>query len=97
MLGCSLPLFELQVSGEHVIVAKNISLFVNDHSPHLSTPLQLQQYRLKVAARSSGPNLTQRSETTQPEKICLQIKCQTYNIICDSVWDIYKMENLHSS
>lgn len=68
ILGCMLPLFELQVTGEHVIVVKNISSFVNGHSPHLSTPLQPQQYRLKVAARSSGPNLTQRSETTQPER-----------------------------
>ena len=62
---CKLPLFELQVTGEHVIVDKNISSFAEGHSPHLSTLLLPQHYRLKVAVLSSGPSLTQRSETTK--------------------------------
>lgn len=70
----------LQVSGEHAIVAKNTSSFVNGHSPHLSTPLQPPQYRQKVAAHSSGPNLTQRSETTQSERKCLQMSDLQYNL-----------------
>lgn len=79
-------LFEFQVSGEHAIVAKNISLFVNGHSPRLSTPLQPRRYHLKVAAHSNGKNLTQRSERIQRE-ICIK-KSQSYSKICNLIYNI---------
>ncbi len=57
-------LLDIQASGKLVIVAKSTSPFVNEEAQHLSTALQRPQFPQKVAAHSSGPNLTQRSEIT---------------------------------
>lgn len=81
---------DLQVTGEHVIVAKNTSSFANDQVPPLLTPLQPPQFLLKVAAHSSGPNLTQRSETKQSEYVSTTMKCQLQSLICSSIWKMFK-------
>lgn len=57
-------LLYLQVSGELVIVAKRNIPFVNEGTTHLSTPLQLPQFLLKVAAYLGGRNSTPWSEIT---------------------------------